>query len=82
METLNHFSPLVHKKTKKPYSDVDYLELLGRRCIKMDSMNNSGIPTDYGYDLDVVNLAKEVVKAIEANIAKPLIVKYVNNCIK
>lgn len=76
------FQPLLHKDGSV-YSDVEYFELLGRKCIEMDEQNkNKSIPTDYGdYDRNVVTLAKEVVKGIDNGISKKELTQYINRCV-
>lgn len=76
------FKPLEHKDGTK-FSDVEYFELLGRKCIEMDKANkNPSIPTDYGkYDRDTVAVAKEVVKGIENGLSKEELTQYINRCV-
>lgn len=77
-----NFKPLQHKDGTN-FSDVEYLELLGRKAIEMDKANNNPrIPTDYGnFDRETVNLAKEVVKGIDNGFSKEELQKYICNCV-
>lgn len=76
------YKPLEHKDGTK-FSDVDYFELLGRKCIEMDKANkNPSIPTDYGnYDRDVVAVAKEVVRGLDSGLSKQELTQYLNRCV-
>lgn len=76
------FQPLKHKDGR-PFSDIEYLELLGRKCIEMDQSNPyKSLPTNYGnYDRDVCNLAKEVVKAIDNKMSIEEINRYIKSCV-
>lgn len=62
--------PLEHKDGT-PFDDIDYLELLGRKAIKMEQeqkLVNPNIPVNYaekGYNLECVKLAKTVCEAID-----------------
>ena len=60
------FNPLKNKKTGRELEDIDYMELLGRKCIEMDNQNRTNLPTDYGdYDIECVKFAKEIVKILD-----------------
>lgn len=76
--------PLKHKDGTI-YSDVDYFELLGRKCIELEKNNpNPNLPIDYlamGYDRDCVELSKNIVKAIDEKIPKTQIQEYLKRCI-
>ncbi len=76
------YRPLQHKDGSN-YDDVDYFELLGRKCIEMDKQNhNPAIPTDYGdYDANAVALGKEVVKGIDNGMSKEDLKQYIARCI-
>lgn len=76
------FKPLKHKDGTI-FEDVDYFELLGRKCIELDKKNrNPVLPTDYGkYDRDTVMVAKEVCKAIDSGIDRDDIKAYISRCI-
>lgn len=76
------FKPLMHKDGTI-FDDVDYFELLGRKCIELDNANkNPVVPTDYGsYDLETVQVAKEVCKAIDNGVSKSDIQLYLSRCI-
>ena len=79
----NSFKALKHKDGT-PYSDVDYFELLGRKCIELDKSNrNTNVPTNYGdnYDLSTVNVAKQVVKALDDGIARDDVAEFIKQCI-
>ena len=77
------FKPLKHKDGTI-FEDVDYFELLGRKCIEMDKMNrNPSIPTDYGkYDRKTVEVAKEVCKGIDNGLSRDDIKAYLTRCIE
>lgn len=76
------FRPLQHKDGTD-YDDVDYFELLGRKCLEMDKENkNPSIPTDYGnYDPNAVALGKEVVKGIDNGMTKKELKQYIARCV-
>jgi len=76
------FKPLKHKDGTI-FEDVDYFELLGRKCIELDKKNkNPSIPTDYGkYNRDVVAVAKEVCKGIDNGLDREEIKAYITRCI-
>lgn len=77
------FKPLIHKDGT-PFKDVDYFELLGRKCIEMDKSNpNPNIPTNYGknYDLSTINVAKQVVKALDEGMSRDDVGRFINQCI-
>lgn len=77
------FKPLCHKDGT-PFDDVDYFELLGRKAIELDKANTSKtLPTNYGeYDRDTINVAKQVVKAIDEKMPKQDILNFINMCIE
>ena len=79
------FKPLVHKESGTPLSDIEYLELLGRKTIEMDKANRDypTIPTNYGegYDRDVVAFAQEIVKGKDAGLSDEELQKYINSCL-
>lgn len=76
------FKPLKHKDGTI-YTDLDYFELLGRKCIELDRENrNSSLPTDYGtFDRDVVKVAKEICKGIDEGMSKKELQQYLSMCI-
>lgn len=76
------FKPL-HHKNGDIYTDLEYMELLGRKCIELDKENTStSIPTDYGtFDRDVVEVAKQICKGIDAGMNKKDLQKYLSMCI-
>lgn len=76
------FKPL-HHKDGSILDDVDYFELLGRKCLDLDAENtNPIVPTDYGtYDPTTVQVAKEVCKAIDEGVSKKDIQLYLSRCI-
>lgn len=76
------YKPLQHKDGRD-FSDVDYFELLGRKCIEMDKQNkNPAIPTDYGdFDRDVVAVAKQVVYGLDNGLSKSELTQYLNRCV-
>lgn len=63
------FKGFKHKKTKEPFKDIDYLELLGRHVIKLENdRENKKIPLNYnelGFDVNVCSFAKNIVKMID-----------------
>lgn len=63
----NSFAPLKHKNGKA-FSDLDYFELLGRKCQEIEKNHtNKKMPVDYGnYDIEVVKVAKDVVNALDS----------------
>ena len=77
------FKPLIHKDGT-PFDDVDYFELLGRKAISLEKENTSkNLPTDYGnYDRATINVAKQVVQAIDEKMPKNDILKFINMCIE
>lgn len=79
---LSNFKGLEHKNGD-PLKDVEYFELLGRKAIEMDKANNSRLPTNYGkYDPQVVNVAKQVVAAIDSGeYTYDEINTFIQNCI-
>ena len=79
----NNLKELKRKDGKK-MKDLDYIELLGRHCKQLDKENpNPNIPTNYGegYDLNVVNFAKQVVEAIDEGYNRRDLEKYIANSI-
>lgn len=79
----NTYKGLVHKDGT-PFDDVDYFELLGRKCIELDKQNsNKRLPTDYGsYDLETVKMAKEICKGIDSGMNKKELTQYISQSIK
>lgn len=77
------FKPLKHKDGRD-FTDLDYFELLGRKCIELDKENaNSRLPTDYGvYDRKVVEVAKNVCNGLDEGISKTELHNYISMCIK
>lgn len=72
---------LMHKNGQ-PFSDIEYFELLGRRAIEIDKLNNTRMPTNYGnYDRDVVAVAKQVVKALDEGYSHDEINNFIKQCI-
>lgn len=71
-------------KDGRPYDDVDYFELLGRRCQEIDKHNNSKyLPSNYGdYNLQVVEVAKRVCKALDEGVPRSEVAEYLKLCIK
>lgn len=79
---LKAFRPLKHKKTGKPLTDVEYFDLLGRKCESMDKANKTNIATDYGpYPREVCELAKTVSKALREGSTSAEVQQYLNRCI-
>lgn len=76
------FKPLQHKDGTN-LNDVEYFELLGRKCLEMDKNNpNKNLPTNYGnYDRTTCELAKEVCRGIDAGMSKEELTKYIVNSI-
>lgn len=76
------FKPLEHKNGKR-FDNVDYFELLGRKCIEMDKANrNPSLPTRYGdYDPITCKVAKEVCKGIDAGMSRADLNEYIDTCI-
>lgn len=79
---MQAYKPLEHKDGSK-FNDVEYFELLGRKCIEMDKANrNPALPTNYGdYDRDVVAVAKEVCKGIDNGLLHEELQQFLNTCI-
>lgn len=77
-----NYKPLMHKNGR-PFTDIEYFELLGRKAIELDKLNKSNLPTDYGdgIDRDTVEVAKNVVNAIDNGISNEDITKYLSICI-
>lgn len=66
----------------RPYSDIEYFELLGRRAEELDKLNNTRMPTNYGnYDRDVIAVAKQVVKALDEGYSHDEINHFLKQCI-
>lgn len=72
---MQGFNALKHKNGSR-YSDVEYMELLGRHCIKKEQ---DGQP--YLYDRDVVNVAKEIVKGRDNGMTTAELNKYLQSCL-
>lgn len=76
------FKPLQHKDGT-PFDDIDYLELLGRKAIKLEEEQkqiNDKIPVNYsdkGYDPNCIALAKTVCEAIDEKRPREEIKSYV-----
>ena len=80
---LIQFKPL-HHKDDSPLSDLEYIEMLGRKALEFDAENPyPNIPTKYpdGYDPQAMRFAKEVVGMIDAGTPKHEIKAYINSCI-
>ena len=71
-------------KDGRPFDDVDYFELLGRRCEEIDKKNKSSwLPSDYGdYSRNVVEVAKNVCKALDEGQPRSEVAEYLKLCIK
>ena len=76
------YNPLQHKDGRD-FDDIDYFELLGRKAIQMDKENpNPNLPTNYGdFDRDVVDVAKQVCKAIDEGKPRTEIQQFLSMCI-
>lgn len=72
---MQGFHALKHKNGQR-YSDVEYMELLGRHCIKKEQ---DGEP--YLYDRDVVNVAKEIVKGRDNGMTTAELNNYLRSCL-
>lgn len=76
--------PLIHKNGSH-YRDIEYFELLGRRCVEIEKANpNPNIPVDYqkyGFDRNVCEVAKTIVKAIDEKRPTEEIESYLQRCI-
>lgn len=76
--------PLIHKDGSH-YSDLDYFELLGRKCIELEKNNpNPNLPINYnelGFDRNVVEVAKCVVQAIDDKRPRQEIESYIKSCV-
>jgi len=79
---LQSYKPLEHKDGSK-FKDIDYFELLGRKCMELDKKNkNPNLPTDYGkYDRNVCEVAKEVCRGIDNGMSKEELQQYLDICI-
>lgn len=79
----NGYKPLKHKNGKI-FTDLDYFELLGRKCLQMDNENpNKNLPTDYGkLDRDCVKVAKEVVRGLDNGMSRREVERYIQMCIQ
>lgn len=77
-----NFKPLLHKDGRE-LTDLEYFELLGRKCIELDKQNNNPkLPTDYGaYDRKVVEVAENICKGIDEGISKADLQRYLSMCI-
>lgn len=80
------FKPLLHKDGSI-YTDIEYFELLGRKAIQLEEdqkEKNPNIPVnynDFGYDLNVMKVAKQVAKAIDENRSTEEINGFIQSCI-
>lgn len=76
------FTPF-HRKDGSAFSDVDYMEMLGRKCIEADAVNNTRLPTFYGdeYDPTVCAVAKMIVKALDEGYTRAECATYLCRCI-
>lgn len=76
------YKPLQHKDGTI-FDDIDYFELLGRKCIEMDKTNATPyLPTDYGtFDRATCDVAKQVCKALDEGMSKQDINKFLAQCI-
>lgn len=74
---------LTHKNGTR-LSDLEYFELLGRKCIEIDKKNTSSyMPSDYGsYDVQVVAVAKDICKALDEGIPRKELADYLKQIIK
>lgn len=82
---LNSHKPLKHKNGNT-LSDIEYMELLGRKAIAMDKEQeriNPNLPTDYG-DLDrtTIAVAKEIVRGIDSGMSEKELNAYLTTCIE
>lgn len=70
-------------KDGTPYSDLDYLELLGRKCIELEKDAPNGIVNynQMGYNANVVTVAKDIVKDIDEGIDRKVLADYVASII-
>lgn len=77
-----NYKKLKHKNGDE-FTDLDYFELIGRKAIEMDEQNpNPRIPTNYGeLDRNVVEVAKQVVKALDDGMNKNDVAQFISNCI-
>lgn len=76
------FKPLEHKDGRI-FNDIDYFELLGRKCLEVDKSNpNPKLPSDYGdYDRNVCEVAKEICKGIDSGMSRSELLNYLNICV-
>ena len=75
------YKSLQHKNGK-PFDNVDYFEMLGRKCIEMDKKNTSNLPTNYGkYSKECVDVAKQIVKGIDSGMSHEELNQYLDTCI-
>ena len=81
-EGRTSYKPLEHKNGKK-FTDIEYFELLGRKCLEMDKANkNPALPTNYGkYDHATCFVAKEICKGIDAGMSNEDLQQYLDTCI-
>lgn len=77
-----NYTPLEHKDGK-PFDDIDYMELLGRKCLEDEAKAGEyGTPAYTGkYDPTTVQVAKTIVKAIDEKIPRTQIQSYLSQCI-
>lgn len=75
-EGTQSFKALKHKNNN-PYTDLEYMELLGRTCIEKDKNNEP-----YFYDKNAVAVAKEIVRGRdELNMTTGELKKYLVDCL-
>lgn len=73
---INSFQALKHKNGQ-PYTDIEYMELLGRHCLKKEEKGEA-----YIYDKTTVNVAKEIVRGRdELGMTTAELTKYLNACL-
>lgn len=77
-----NYTPLEHKDGTK-FDDVDYMELLGRKCMEEEKKAGEyGTPAYTGkYDPTTVQVAKEIVKGIDAKLPRAQLQSYLAQCI-
>lgn len=75
------YKALQHKDGKV-FDNVDYFELLGRKCLELDAKNTTNLPTNYGkYSKECVDVAKEVVKGLDSGMTHAELNAYLDTCI-
>lgn len=81
------FRPLKHEKDGTHLTDIEYLELLGRKAKEIEENNpnkDKGISVNFkkmGYDPDTIVLAKCVCEAIDEGRPTDEINAYIKNCV-